>query len=808
MLRSYIVVALRNLLKNKAFSLINISGLSLGVACCLLLALYVQDEMSYDQHHHRKEDLYRIVTSFEGDRGLNRLGTCSPPIAMAMRDEIPEVEDAARLLLPPGVSRNLIRYEDNVFYETNGFVGDSTVFNVLTFEFTQGNPKKALAEPNSVVITETLSKKLFGNEPALNKVINITQGGPKADFKVTGVFKANPKSIATPNFIVSISSSGWGEYLRSDDVQNEWAGQNFIPSYLKLAPGHSKDEVIRKMNEVLVKFGAEDMKALGLSKTLSLEPVKDIYLYSDINQSPRIVYLYVIASIAVFILLLACINFMNLSTAKATKRASEIGIRKVMGAFRGSLIRQILGEAMVLVLIAMLFSMVLIQIGLPFFNNLTGKEISFNADNASYFALVLVLITVVTGLLAGSYPAFYLSSFQPAQVLKGKISLANSAGFLRQSLVVFQFIIGITLVCGMIIISKQLNFVENTHLGFDPEAKIVLPLRTESAQTSYETLKKTLGQQADVKRVSATDYIPGSPIFSDFMLYKQGGDINTGIRHRNNRVDHGYLELMDIKLIAGRSFNDNRESESQNKVIINRASVYELGLAPEQAIGIELYTEWQGKKYTYEVIGVMEDYHQTTLKEKINPTLFFMAAPDHRFDHAIVDINTKNVEATLQTIQTNWKSVINDTPFEYSFLDENIQKQYEEDRKVSQIITVFTTIAMLISCLGLYGLSTYMAERRFKEIGVRKVMGASVNQIVGLMSKEFVKLVIIAFVISVPLAWYTMNRWLEEFEYRITVDAMVFVYAGAAALCIALLTVSFESFKAASTNPVNSLRSE
>ncbi len=808
MLRSYFIIALRNIQRNKTYSLINILGLSLGVACCLLLALYVQDEMGYDQHHRRLNDLYRITTKFTTGKGIDRLGSTSPPIAMALRDEIPEIEAAVRVLNPPGVAENLIKYQDNIFYEKDGFIADSTLFDVLTYELKEGNPNKALTDANTVVISESLAHKLFGNESALDKTINITQGGPVSDFKITGVFKENKKSFLHSNFFVSMMSSGWGEYIRGPQASDEWAGQNFIPGYLKLVPGHHVADIEKKMNEILVKHGAEDMKALGITKTLALEPVKDIYLRSDINRSPRIIYLYVIASIAAFMLLIACINFMNLSTAKAAKRSAEIGIRKVMGAYRTSLIRQILGEAMLIVLISMIISVGLVQAGLPFFNELTGKSISLDPDNIGYFILALGSITIITGLVAGSYPAFYLSSFQPVQVLKGKFSLGNSAGSLRQALVIFQFMIAIALVCGMVIITNQLTYIQEKDLGFDAKAKIALPLRTKNANEHYDALKKELLHNSAIHAVSGANYLPGSTIWNDMMYYPEGGNMETAVLNRRNNIDAGYMELLNIKLIAGRAFTDNRKMESETKLIVNRTSAKKLGFEPEKIVGQNLFFDWQGKKYTFEVIGVMEDYHQTSLKEQINPTIFQMPAESNDYRNVIVDVEAGHFEETMAIIEKTWKGLINDTPFEYSFLDDTIKKQYEEDQKVSRIINVFTVIAMLISCLGLYGLSTYMAERRFKEIGVRKVMGASVTQIVGLMSREFVKLVVVAFVLAVPLAWYVMDKWLEGFAYRVSIQSTVFFLAGASALVIALLTISYESIRAAMGNPVESLRNE
>jgi putative ABC transport system permease protein len=809
MFRNYFIIAVRNIMRSKAYSLINILGLSLGISCCLLLALYIQDEYSYDRHHERLDDLYRISTHFESDRGIDKLKSTSPPVAMTVWAEVPEVEYALRLLSPPGVDRNLIKYEDNFFYETGGFIADSTLFDVLTYELTKGNPKKALVNANSVVISEALAKKLFGSEEASDKMITITQGGSTGTYKVTGVFKNDKKSHIQANFFTSMTSSGWGEYLRTDpEAANEWGGQNFVPAYLKLVPGHNREEVVRKINGVLVKHGAEDMKALGMKKSLGLEAVKDIYLKSDIGQSPRIIYLRVIGSIAVFILLIACINFMNLSTARATKRAAEIGIRKVMGAFRSSLIRQILGEAMVIVALSIVVSIVIVQLALPLFNNLTGKVITFGTENILYFGIALAGITVVTGLVAGSYPAFYLSSFQPAQVLKGKTMLGNASRWLRRSLVVFQFMIAIILACGMFVISKQLDYMQNKSLGFNASAKVIIPLRTSDAKRQYEALKTELLRKNNAQSVSAADYTPGNTIWSDMMFYSEGGNMEKAVLHRRNRIDAGYMEMLGIKLIAGRAFTNNRSMESQNKLIVNRASVKKLGYTPEKIVGEHLYFEWQGQHHSYEVIGVMEDYHQNSLKEEINPIIFEIARDSSRYSNLVAQVDTGHFSEALSGIEQTWKALVNDTPFEFSFLDQNIQKQYDEDRLMSRVISSFTLIAMLISCLGLYGLSSYMAERRFKEIGIRKVMGASVNQIVALMSKEFIRLVIVALVLSVPLAWYGMERWLEGFAYRVPVDAIIFVYAGGLALLIALATVSFESIKAAVTNPVESLRNE
>ncbi|HEX5170082.1 MAG TPA: ABC transporter permease [Cyclobacteriaceae bacterium] len=807
MLKNYFKIAFRNLVRTKVYSFINIFGLSLGVACCLLLTLYVQDEFDYDRHHQRLNDLYRIDTQFNGDViGFDKLGSVSPPIPMTLKEELPEIEAAARVI-GSFSSENLIQYEDNKFYESDAYTADSTLFNVLTYEFKEGNPEKALTDANTVVISERLANKLFGDESALNKSILISQGGAPVNYKITGVYKHN-KSFLNASFFTSMMSEGIGEYIRKNpDAADEWAGQNFVQAYIKLAPRHSQESVEKSINEVLVKYGSEDMKALGLSKTLFLEPVKDIYLRSAVDKNQRVTYIYIIVSIALFILLLACINFMNLSTAKAAKRASEIGIRKVMGAFRSSLIRQILGEALVIVVIAILISTVLVQVALPAFNELSGKDITFNRGNILYVSIALLILTIITGLIAGSYPAFYMSSFKPAEVLKGKFALNSASGKLRQGLVIFQFVVAIVLVCGMFVMSKQLSFMKEKDLGFDPAAKIIIPLRTAEAKKNYESLKREAEQMSSVNMVSAADYPPGSQIFSDMAFYLEGGSMETAILNRRNTVDAGYTELLGIKLIAGRAFTDNRQA-ARGQLILNRASANKFGIDPDKMVGQKLHFDWQGEKYTFEVIGVMEDYNQTSLKDPVVPIMFQMADSANRYNFMIANVNPAGFSESIAAIENIWKRHVSDTPFEYTFMDDNIQQQYNEDRRISKIITYFSVIAMMICSLGLYGLSSFMAERRMKEIGVRKVMGASVSQIMSMMSKEFVRLVLVAFGIAIPLSWYAMQKWLEGFEYKTPLNIPPFIYAGLSALVLALLTISYESLKAANTDPAKTLRSE
>src|SRR5690606_8587218 len=413
----------------------------------------------------------------------------------------------------------------------------------------------------------------------------------------------------------------------------------------------------------------------------------------------------------------------------------------------------------------------------------------------------LIFLTIITGILAGSYPAFYISSFKPAEVLKGKFSLGSATGRLRQVLVIFQFVIAIVLVCGVFVIYKQLSFMKEKDLGFNPEAKVIIPLRTAEAKRQYETLKNMIAQMSAVEAVSAAMYPPGSQVFNDMMFYRDGGSMETAILNRRNMVDAGYLELLDIKMIAGRSFTNNREVESQNRIILNRASVEKFGVKPEEIIGERLHFDWQGNHFTFEVIGVMDDFNQVSLREPIVPLTFEVPGNTDGYNFMIASLNTSDFSQSISNIESLWQEQVSDAPFEYTFLDDDVQKQYHEDQRISSIITAFSIIAMIICSLGLYGLSSFRAERRLREIGIRKALGASVPQITGMMSKEFVKLVIVAFAIAVPLAWYGSQRWLEGFEYRTTLNITPFLFAGICALAIALITVSYESLKAANTDP-------
>jgi putative ABC transport system permease protein len=521
---------------------------------------------------------------------------------------------------------------------------------------------------------------------------------------------------------------------------------------------------------------------------------------------------YILSSIGIFILLIACINFMNLTTAKASQRAGEVGVRKSLGATRKNLIGQFLGESLTIVVAAMLLSIGTVQLILPLFNSLTQKDLSINGENILYIVGSLVLIGGFTAVVAGSYPAFFLSAFQPAQVLKDKRLSGGSSNWLRRSLVVFQFVISITLISAIVIIQKQLSFIQSKELGFEVDNKIMIPFRSDEAKNQYTQIKNAAKQLSQVKSVSASTSLPSTPLLRDYALYPQGSSLDKAILHRNMSIDENYFKTMGIKLLAGREFIYETDSMSfdrtDRKIMVNEMSLKELGLDLDKAVGSIIYSEFNGVVAKHEIVGVVSDFHQFSLHENMAPLLFYIHRSPTQYNYLVISANTADAETIVSQLEKTWKEIIPNTPFESAFLSDSVAKQYEEDSRTSLILTIATTLAILISCLGLYGLSIYVAERRVKEIGIRKVMGASVSGIVALLSKEFIKLVIIAFVIAVPLGYYAMNKWLLSFAYRIELNALVFVVAGLISLAIAWLTVSFESIKAAISNPVKSLRNE
>ncbi|WP_421829461.1 ABC transporter permease [Larkinella sp.] len=816
MLTSYLKIAFRNLLRSKTFSAINILGLSVGMTCCLLLLLYIRSELSFDQHHQHAKQLY-LMSSAVKSPGLNEeYPRLSGPMAAAIQSEFPEVEKVARLYVNIMDDKTLLQVQETgkpmkSFYETQGYQVDSTFFDLFSYEFTEGNSEKALFQPNSIVLSEEVAHKLFGNTPALNKTVRISGSTGNGDnFRVSGVYRdESARSHIDARFFVPMYVGMIGNYLRQPNL--DYTNNNLFTTYLRLRPDADAQQLEQKIPAFVEKYMRSELKRYGYDKRLFLIPVPELHLYSQIQAivtpTNSTTYLYILASVAVFTLLIACINFMNLSTARSAKRAAEVGIRKVMGAERGSLIRQFLGESMILSLLGLVIALGLISLLLPAFNQLAGKSLQVSELLEPSIALSFVGLTLLTGLIAGSYPAFFLSMFNPAQVLKGKFVNSLSAVALRRGLVVFQFVVAIGLVLATFVIQEQMRFLRNQSLGFTQDQQIAIPLRSSESRGMYTAFRNEILRNNQVVSAAGTQYYPGIMNPTDFGLYRPDQTVNEMQNVKNSEVDFEYLQTMGFKLVAGRLFSRQFPGDTNNRLVVNESTLRKLQIPLRKAIGQKLNFNWHGQTYQYEVIGVLKDFHHENLHQPIEPYAFMLMTRPN-FNYIIAHVNSDNMENVLGFLERTWKALRPDEPFEYSFLNEDFQKNYQAEVRTSRIVTYFTAISILISCLGLFGLAAFAAQQRTKEIGVRKVLGASISHIVLLLSTDFLKLVIIAILIASPMAWWAMNRWLQNFAYKITIPWWIFVAAGVLALLIAFITVSFQSIKAALMNPVKSLRSE
>lgn len=816
MIKNYFKIAWRNLMKNKIFSFINILGLSTGLACCMLITLYILNETSYDSYQKNADQIYQVGTEFKGLGNFKKLPNTPAAMGEIMKSVFPQIQQTTRLVRLFAEDKTLLQYTPEngtikSFYETKGYLADSTFFRMFTYNFIEGNPSTALSNPNSVVLSEEIAKKIFGNQPALNKVIHISSStNGDHDFQVTGVFKP----IKKPSHIDGrffLSTMGGDVATMIKNAGTNLANNNMYYTYLLLAPGSDPKKIEAQFPAFVDKYIGKDLKALGFQKGQFLIALKDIHLYNgfdnDVTPTGSVTYLYILASIALFTLLIACINFMNLATARSSKRSSEVGIRKVLGAEKKFLIAQFLGESVMMSLIAFIFALLFTELLIPAFNAVSGKNLSLNFSNIA-IVIVFLLLSILTGLLAGGYPAFYLSSFNPAKVLKGKFSNSFAAVSLRKGLVIFQFVISVVLIIASVVIAQQMNYMRSADLGFDQERQIVIPLRSQNAKKIYNAFKGELLKQSTIANVGASMFYPGITNFADNILYKEGESMQQGKDVRMNYVDTRFLQTLNIEPVAGRLFSDDFHSDTAQAIILNEKGIKELGFtSPQESIGKKLYFDFQGKNYSFHIVGVVKDFHYEDLHLPITPYGFQLSL-DAQYNYMIVHAKPGNINNILTSIKNTWHDLNSSEPFEYSFLDKDFQKNYDAENRLSAIVGYFTAIAILISCLGLFGLATFSAEQRIKEIGVRKTLGASVSSIVTLLSKDFLKLVGIAVLIASPLAWFAMNKWLQGFAYRIHISWPVFVITTIASFLIALITISFQAIKAALANPVESLRSE
>jgi putative ABC transport system permease protein len=805
------------MMKNKAYSFINIFGLSAGLACCMLISFYIVDETSYDRYQKNSKQIYQIGTTFLRTGSVkNKLPNTPAPMAEAMQHEFPEIQGTARLMRLFAEDKTLLQFNSkgnlNSFYESKGFMADSGFFRLFTYDFIEGSAASSLDEPNTIVLSEEIAKKLFGNTPALNQVIHVSSSSNgDHDCKVTGVFRPSPQpSHIDGRFFISFKGGDIEDYIKRRGTS--FASNNMFYTYLMVRPGTNPRSLEAKFPAFIDKYAGKDLKEMGFGKQQFLVALEDIHLRSGMDENVSapgsVTYLYILGSIAVFILLIACINFMNLSTARSSKRSAEVGIRKVMGAERGALIAQFLGESVLLSLAAFVFALLIVWVALPAFNQIAGKHIVFSLQENISECFAFFALALLTGLIAGLYPAFYLSSFQPVKVLKGRFTNSLAAVSLRKALVVFQFTISVLLIIASGVIAHQMDYLRSADLGFDKDRQIIIPLRSKTAKAAYPSLKNEIAGLANVSGVGASQYYPGIFNPSDMALYKDGQTMDDSKRVKMNSVDDGFLPGLGIKPVAGRLFYKDFPADTSNRLVLNEKAVLEMGFAsPQEAVGKKAFVDFGGAHYSFDIIGVVRDFHFENFHAPITP-FGFQLNNDSQYNYVIAHAKPGDVGSILKSIDHIWKKVNPNEPFEYNFLDENFQNTYKAESKLMTVVTDFTGIAILISCLGLFGLATFSVEQRRKEIGVRKVLGATATNIVGLLSSGFLRLVAVSIILATPIAWFVMNKWLEDFVYRVSIGWWVFLVAAVVAILIAFITISLQAVRAAYSNPVKNLRTE
>jgi putative ABC transport system permease protein len=785
----------------------------------MLIVLYLRDELSYDSYHKNISRLYQVGTVFITGGKEDRFVAEPAVMAGNMKRDFPEIEQTARIVAFNifGEYKTLVQYiqpdgTQRSFYETNAFAADPSFFDLFDYHFIEGSPSSALRRPNSVVISEQMARKIFGDQPALHKLLHITINlNGSHDFVVDAVFRPSDKPTnLDANFFISIYGGDLETRMKKDGTNMVF--DNLYTTYLLLKPGADANKLEAKFPEFVKKYADKDLKEAGLYRRQFLLPVSDIHLHADMAEmtpSGSVSYLYILGSVSAFVLLIACINFMNLSTARSSRRSVEVGVRKVLGAERKSLISRFLGESLLMAMIAFILSLIMAVLLIPLFETLSGKNLSlFSSSHIPLLALFLVL-SIITGILAGIYPAFYLSSFRPMKVLKGTFSNSLAALSFRKALVVLQFAISVALIISAITISGQMHFLRSTDMGFTKDRQLVIPLPSRLAKNNYPSLKIELSKNSQIQSVGASAYYPGISNPSSDNFHREGNGVDAGPLIRLNHVDENYLQTLDIKPVAGRLFSRSFvRSDLSRHVILNEVAVERIGFgSPKDAIGKRICSIYKGIADTSEVIGVVKDFHFEDLHQPVQPYGFFLDS-NIVYNYAIVHAAPGNIDALISSIEVVWHKLDPEEPFDYSFLDEDFQRNYLSDKRLSSLVNYFTIIAIIISSMGLFGLATFSAEQRSKEISVRKVLGAGVGTLVGLLARDFLKLVALALIIASPIAWLAMSKWLQGFSSRINISWTVFAFASTLVLAIALATISFQTVKAALANPVKNLRNE
>jgi putative ABC transport system permease protein len=810
MFKNYFTIAFRQLRKQKMYSVIKIGGFALGIAACLLIALYIRDELSYDKSYPDASRIYRVTVEFDNNGKMETGADWPPPMARALKQDFPEVENSGRLMpheLFYGAGSNEIRRSDKIEnnYENKFTYADQSMLDILKVPMVYGDRRHALTEPNTMVISRRKADKYFPGQNPVGQLMILNDDKNKT-YKITGVMENFPTtSHIQYDFFLTMSS-----YELWPGEQAAWGSSNY-PTYVLLKPGARADQLQSKLKLIITKYYVPMMKQSGdkqaddLEKKarLLLQPISDVHLKSynidDGLAKGDIRFVWLFGAVACFILILACINFINLSTAKSANRAKEVGLRKVVGSLRGSLVRQFLTESLLFSFLSFILGILLAMALLPYFNELSAKTLTI-PWTAWWLIPLLVASAMGIGILAGLYPSFYLSSFRPVDVLKGQVSRGTRNSILRNGLVVFQFSTSIILIISTLVIYRQTQYILNKKLGFDKD-QILLIEGANTLDKKTTAFKDELLRIPQIKSVSVCDYLPISGTKRDGNTFYREGRTkeDIGVSAQKWQVDYDYLKTMGMRIVAGRGFSRDMASDS-SAIIINQAMASKMGL--KNPLGQVITNGWQHMR----VIGVMEDFNFESMKQNIEPLSMILG----NYNSSIISVKMSGADAKniVTSVSAVWKNFSPSQPIRYTFLDEGFTRMYDDVQRMGQIFTSFAVLAIVIACLGLFALSAFMAEQRNKEIGIRKVLGASVSGITAMLSTYFIRLVFISILIATPVSWWAMNKWLQDFAYRLPISGWLFVIAGVLAIGIALLTVSFQAIKAAVANPVSSLRSE
>jgi len=811
MLRNYLKIAYRNITRHKSYSFINVLGLSIGITCCILIMLYVKSELSYDKYLPNSKRIYRVASNHLFHGNPFHAAITPAPLASALSNDFPEVEIATRLRNGGSI---VFRKGESAIKEPSFAFADSTFFNVFQFKILEGNPGTALVKPNSIVLSESTAKKFFGNESAIGKTL-ITSDGD--ELLITAVMEdILPNTHFQIPLFISMSS-----FSRANN--DNWHSNNFH-TYFLLREGSDAKSFEGKLRGLVEKYfdkqfqesgsSLEEAEASGSKANFELQPLNSIHLHSDLiaelGSNGDILYIYIFSSIAIFILLIACFNFMNMSTARSSRRAKEVGVRKVLGSYRSHLIRQFLAESILLSVVACLMALGMTWLSLPYFNDLALKDIRLPITDPS-FILIMVLLSILIGVVAGFYPSLFLSAFKPSSVLKGATKSGSRTAGIRSILVVFQFVISVVLILGTLVIYKQLNFIQSKKLGFEKD-HILVVRNAYLLDKQLQSFKNELLSESIITSASLSSYLPVGGSRGDNTYFPKGNmEIDRGVNMQVWYVDDDYIHTFGMEMVLGRNFSQDFPSDA-SAYIINERAAEAFGFDnPLGKIITEYY--WDPKTGSmntdslihHEIIGVVRNFHFSSLRNTIGPLSLRLG---NSAGSLSLKFNSSNTSQLIDMVKRKWEAMAPGQPFEFYFADEQFNRLYSSEQRMGKIFGTFATLAIFVACLGLFALSAYTSEQRTKEIGVRKVLGASVSSIIILLSKEFGRLVAIAFVIAIPIAWYGMSTWLNQFAYKTAAGITTYFLAGIIALFVAFVAMSFQSIRAARTNPVDSLRSE